>query len=283
MNKKYGSIKKIIDNNNGLRENLTDENKEYYEQLLLYIRSAGLFYDDYEIESLLMQILQDIISAQNHGQSAEEFFGKSPQAAADELIHNLGKSSRKEILKLVGLIFGISSFFTLLNILISPDKGINIFVLILNGLLSFLFVGIIFFIVHKSIYTKIIKGKVVSFLLLWLICTLIIGSFILVYLFTPSMLTVYLSKSLGIFIISLLLVGATIFVFSHNKQDRQIWWPFLPSVWILGLTGIASRLPLIENWMSSSNGRISTTVLVVLSMILFWILTYLSLKEKKVV
>ncbi|WP_446898427.1 DUF1129 family protein [Clostridium sp. LBM24168] len=174
------SIRKIIKQNNQLREKLKSDNKEYYEQLLLYIRSAGLFYDDYEMESLLLQILQDIISSQNDGQSAEEFFGKSPQVAADELIHNLSKSSKKEILKLIGLIFGISSFFVILNVLITHNKGINIFVLILNGLLSFLSVGIIFFIMHKSIYRKIIKGKFASFLILWLLFTLIIILFILI-------------------------------------------------------------------------------------------------------
>lgn len=280
MNKQDNFVRETIEKNNQLRKKLADENKKYYEQLLLYIRSAGLFYDDYEIESLLMQILQDIISAQKDGQSAEEFFGKSPQLAADELIHNLGKSSKKETLKLVGLIFGISSFFEVLNALITPDKGINIIVLILNGLLSFLFVGVVFFIMHKSIYTKIIKGKVASFLLLWLFCSLIIGSFILIQLLIPPLLTIHLSNPLGIFIISILL-GTTALVFSRSKQDRQIWLPFLPFIWILGTVGIASRLPVTENWMSSSNGKITTAVLTGFGFILFWGLTYLCLKEKK--
>lgn len=281
MNKQDNFVRETIEKNNQLRKKLADENKKYYEQLLLYIRSAGLFYDDYEIESLLMQILQDIISAQKDGQSAEEFFGKSPQLAADELIHNLGKSSKKETLKLVGLIFGISSFFEVLNALITPDKGINIIVLILNGLLSFLFVGVVFFIMHKSIYTKIIKGKVASFLLLWLFFSLIIGSFILIQLLIPPLLTIHLSNPLGIFIISILLIGTTALVFSRSKQDRQIWLPFLPFIWILGTVGIASRLPVTENWMSSSNGKITTAVLTGFGFILFWGLTYLCLKEKK--
>lgn len=281
MNKQDNSAKKIIKTNNQLREKLTDENKKYYEQLLLYIRTAGLFYDNHEIESLLLQILQDIISAQNDKQSAEKFFGKSPQAAADELIHNLGKSSKKEILKLVGLVFGISSFFTLLNTLTTQGKGINILVLILNGLVSFLFVGIIVFIMHKSIYTKIIKKKFISFLLLWLISVLVIGSFILIQLFTPSILTIYLSDQLGIFIISILVIGTSIAVFSRNKEDRQLWLPFLPFIWILGIIGIVLRLPLTRNWISSSTGKISAAILTSLGIILVGILTHLNLKEKK--
>ncbi|MFC0903281.1 DUF1129 family protein [Clostridium sp. MT-14] len=281
MNKQNNSVNKIVEQNNQLREKLREENREYYEQLLVYLRSAGLFYDDYEIENLLLQILQDIISAQEDGQSAEEFFGKRPQLAADELIQNLGKSSRKETLKLVGLVFGISSFFELLSALASPDKGINLLVLIIYGLLSFLFVGIVFFIIHKSIYTKVIRGKVASFLFTWLICSLMIGSFILIEIFIPPLLTVHLSNSLGIFIISILLIGSVILAFIRSKQDGRMWWPFLPFIWILGLIGIASRLPVTENWMSGSNGRITSAVLTGVGFILFWVLTYLCLREKK--
>ncbi|WP_195510327.1 DUF1129 family protein [Clostridium tyrobutyricum] len=281
MNKHYNSVEKIINLNNQLREKLSNENKEYYEQLLLYIRSAGLFYDDYEIENLLLQILQDIISAQNDSQSAEDFFGKSPQVAADELIHNLGKCSKKQTLKLVMLIFGISFFFTILNTLTDPDKGINILILILNGILSFLIVGIVFFIIHKSVYTKIIKGKIASFVVLWVFCVLIIGSFVLIQLFTPSILTLHLSKSLGILAIVILIIAVTIWAFSHEKQDRKIWLPFLHFIWISGIIGIISRLSLTEKWMASSNGKITVAILTAFGMIVFWALTYFSLKEKK--
>ncbi|MCH3963927.1 MAG: DUF1129 domain-containing protein [Clostridium sp.] len=281
MNKQNNSVKKAIETNNQLRKKLTDENKEYYEQLLVYIRSAGLFYDDCEIENLLLQILQDIISAQEDGQSAEEFFGKRPQLAVDELIHNLGKASRKETLKLVGLVFGISSFFELLGALTSPDKGINLLVLIIYGMLSFLFVGIVFFIIHRSIYTKIIKGKVASFLFTWLICSLIIGSFILIERFIPPLFTLHLSNIPAILIISMLLIGSVVLVLIHSKQDGRMWWPFLPFVWISGLIGIASRLPMTENWMSSSNGKITSAVLTGFGFIIFWGLTYLCLREKK--
>ena len=232
MNKQNDSVEKSIKTNNQLRKKLTDENREYYEQLLVYIRSAGLFYDDYEIENLLLQILQDIISAQEDGQSAEGFFGKSPQLAADELIHNLGKSSRKEILKLVGLVFGISSFFELLSTLTSSDRGINLLVLI-----------------------KLLVPH--------------------------TLLTIHLSNTFAILVIAIMLIGSLILVFIRSKKDERMWWPFLPFIWILGLIGIASRLPMTESWMSSSDGKITAAVLTGFGFILFWGLTYLYLREKK--
>lgn len=173
------------------------------------------------------------------------------------MIHNLGKSSKKEIFKLTGLVFGISSFFELLGTLSAPDKGINILVLIINGLLSFLFVEIVFFILHKSLYTKIIKGKVATFLFTWLLASLMIGSFVLIELFTLALITIHLSNLLGIFIICILLVGADFIIFNCSKQERHIWWPFLPPIFILCFIGISLRISLTKNWMSSSNGKIA--------------------------
>ena len=86
---------------------------------------------------------------------------------------------------------------------------------------------------------------------------------------------------MGILVIVILIIAVTIWVFSHKKQDRKIWLPFLPFIWILGIIGIASRLAFAEKWMASSNGKIIIVILTVFGMIVFWGLTYFSLKEKK--
>lgn len=281
MSKNNPTVEALVKQNNQLRDELLEENKSYYEDLLTYIRTAGLFYDDLEVERLLMQILQDILSAQHDGQSAEAFFGKSPQKAADALIHNLGKASWKEILKLTGIIFGISSFFELLNALTLPGKGINFLVLMLNGLLSFIVIGIVFYGLHRSIYAKIVKSKVLSFLVLWLACMLIIGLFVLIHVLTPPLLTLYLASPVGILMITILLVGLTIAALRRNKEDRKIWWSFLPPVYIMGLIGILSRLPLTEDWLASSNGRITAAVCIGFGLILNWVITYVNIRAEK--
>lgn len=281
MNKHNKLAKELVNTNNELREKLTSENKKYYEDLLVYIRTAGLFYDDYEIENLLMQILQDIMCAQDNGESAEDFFGKSPKIAANELIHNLGKSSKKETLKLVGLVFGISSLFTLMSALSSEGKGINVIVLILNALLSFLFVKIVFIIVHKSIYTKVTNKKLSFVLFLWLPITIAIGLYVFIELFTPPILVIQLQDTMKIFIIAILLIVSTTFIFIHNKRDGNMWLPFLPFIWILGAIGICQNVPLTRNWMVSSNGKIITITLTILGAIIFWVLTYFNLKDNK--
>lgn len=53
--------------NNELRKNLNDENKIFYENLLLYLRIEGFSRDENKIETHLLIILQDILEAQNDG------------------------------------------------------------------------------------------------------------------------------------------------------------------------------------------------------------------------
>lgn len=281
MNKKNRKVKELIVKNNELREKLFDENKEYYENLLLYIRTSGLFYDDYEIETLLIQILQDVISAQENGESARDFFGKSPQEAANELVSNLGHASKFEILKLVGIIFGISAFFPILSML-GTDKGINPIVIILDGILSFITIGIAFIILHRGIYGRIIKNKIVSFVLLWILLTLIIGTFTLIYIFTPDIWNFYITSNIKISIIILILLLSIFTVAIKKREDRRMIVPFLPTIWIFGVIGICSNISWTKEWMSSRDGKIISVILIISATVLFYLLTYLLNREKKI-
>ena len=53
---------KLINENNQLRENLNSENKRYYEDLLVYIRSKSTFNREKDVEQLLLDMLHDITS-----------------------------------------------------------------------------------------------------------------------------------------------------------------------------------------------------------------------------
>ena len=76
----------LIEKNNQLREQLNPANKAYYENLLLYLRTKSLSKNDHQVETLLLEILQDMLEAQANGVSSEDYFGKSPQTYANDLI-----------------------------------------------------------------------------------------------------------------------------------------------------------------------------------------------------
>lgn len=279
MSKQETNIQIIINQNNELREKLTEGNKAFYEDLLVYTRTAGLLYNDQEIESNLMQILQDILLAQNDGESAESYFGKNPQEVADELIQNMGKVSKKEFLKLVGLLFGISSFFSLFSQLTSIGNQLNLLVLVLNGLISLLGVSAATYAVHKSVYLKIARKKYLSFLLIWLASCLIIGAFVLVEIFTPSVFILTI-PNLGVMIIIVVLVLAvTINAITSAKEKQILRWALIPFVWSMGGVGLAMRFEATQAFMLSTNGKIMTAVLAVVGLIIYVGLSYLATKE----
>ena len=86
------NIKKMITQNNQLREKLTNENKVYYENLLLYLRFEGIIRDEEKIEAFLLEVLQDILLAQQDGISAKSYFGKEPKVIADDFLVTLPRS-----------------------------------------------------------------------------------------------------------------------------------------------------------------------------------------------
>ena len=81
--------KELIETNAVLQESLTKENEKYYGNLLIYIRIMAFFRDVKKSEELLLEVLRDILDAQEQGLSAEEYFGENPKKVAFENISNI--------------------------------------------------------------------------------------------------------------------------------------------------------------------------------------------------
>ena len=277
MGKKDHEAKLLVEKNNQLREKLTDENKRYYEDILLYMRTTSIFYDENEVETLLFQILQDIISAQNNGETAEDYLGKDPKLVADELISQLTKASLKQRLKLTFLVFGVSSLFSILGSITDPNKGINIMVLFLNAIFSFILIEVTFLAVHKSVYIKINLGKIKTFIVIWILCIFVIGGYVLIQLLTPNILTVHFSNKVGIIFITLILVFSIALIVG---KKHEMWYPFIPFILICSLTGIFARISLTYEWIVSSNGKVTVSVLTLIAIGISYYWSYLKVKEQ---
>ena len=166
---KNNTAKQLIEQNNKYREQLTPENKAYYEDILLYMRTFGFFHEELETERHLMTILQDILEAQKHGESAEEYFGKNPKEIVDQLTKQFDKPSWKSIFKMSGWIFLISSFYTICGSFTAPTLQVNIFALLLGGILSIALVYGAFKLLHLSIYIKKQFPKIIKFFVVWIL------------------------------------------------------------------------------------------------------------------
>src|SRR5579875_167936 len=162
------AAEELIKQNNKLRELLSPENKVYYEDILLYMRTFGFFYEELETEQHLMTILQDILEAQKHGESAEEYFGKNPKEIVDQLTKQLDKPSWKSIFKMSGWIFLISSFYVIVSGFTAPVLKVNVFVIVLNGIFSIGFIYGVFKLLHLSIYIKVKLPRPIKFFVMWI-------------------------------------------------------------------------------------------------------------------
>lgn len=77
------NAEELIQINNEKRKELTKENKEYYEDMLVYVR---LSYDksEQETEEILTELLDHLVEAQEEGTTAKDVFGQEPKKYADE-------------------------------------------------------------------------------------------------------------------------------------------------------------------------------------------------------
>ena len=91
------TTKELIEENNEKRESLTVENEKYYSNLLMYIRSR-LTLSERSIEEVLMEMLDHLLEGQEEGKTAEDIFGEDPLGYADELIEQLPKEKKRDLI-----------------------------------------------------------------------------------------------------------------------------------------------------------------------------------------
>jgi uncharacterized membrane-anchored protein len=233
-------VNELIKRNNELRELLTPENKAYYEKILLYMRTYGIFYDDLEIEQHLMVILQDLLEAQKHGESAESFFGKNPKEMMDEMKKQLDRPSWKNIFQIIGLVFLISSFFEVVGSFSAPVFKFNLFTILFNGLFSIFLVYVIFKVLHRGIYFERPWPKFVKFLVIWLSASAIFAVFVLFHVLAPKQGEVTISSPFDWLFTLVVLIFVTIYVFFKRKKEYYGSFVFVA---LMGLFGIFWRLP----------------------------------------
>ncbi|UTR06145.1 DUF1129 family protein [Alkalihalobacillus sp. LMS6] len=116
----------LIEANNQKREVLTEENKQIYEDFLMYLRT-DIRIAEQEAEEVLMDILDHLLDAEKEGKSAPHLFGDDPKAYAEELIAHLPKEKKRHwfgllggalahtlafLFVLQGILYGVLPFFT---------------------------------------------------------------------------------------------------------------------------------------------------------------------------
>lgn len=258
---------------NRIEEELTGSNKKYFDDLRMYLVTAGLFFDEEEINQQVYELGSDLLEAQKNNEWAEDYFGKDAQAAADEMIRHFKKSSLKERVKLSSLAVGIFWLFKLMGDFSgSGPVRLNL----LGYFFSAIFVMIVLFgvfkMIHYSIYnkSKLFKGnKGMNLILSSLAFLIIIGGFVLIHLYTPMLGVVTIPAPYDLVLIGLLLIGYILTIVGMKWRD---FYPTIVIVSVLCLFGIAYRLPFLEPLLSGKNGLLINlgVLLVAYAVYIFW-------------
>jgi len=271
------SVEEMIQKNNDLREELTDENKAYYEKILLYVRFKGLFSDDEVLETLLLNILYDILDAQQAGTSAERYFGQEPQAYLDEMFKELPKVPLRKKGLVFYMVFGISSGVSLFSTLTQKVPSINVLTILLNACISMLVVYGVFKFLEKMTFSmkkgSKIKEYLATFVIGVLVTLLFVGSFILGNQFLSFSIPVVLANA--IVIVAMLVVS-----FLLIKKKQKMYYSYILFGWFLVLITMIGRLEITQQLFKSKFMVILTVVLILgASVLASWHSTKVMLKE----
>ncbi|EJV55586.1 DUF1129 domain-containing protein [Bacillus cereus] len=273
---KNNSAKQLVEKNNKLREQLSPENKVYYEDILIYMRTFGFFYEELETERHLMSILQDILEAQKHGESAEEYFGKNPKEIVDQLTKQFDKPSWKSIFKISGWIFLISTFYFIVGSFTASSLQVNVFVILLNGIFSVALVYCIFKLLHLSIYIKMQLPKLIKFFVVWIMAMIPFGVFFLIQLFTPKQGIVKIGSPFDWIAILVILIVSTVYVIFKKKREL---FGGLTFVITLGVFGLLLRIPQTKEFFQDGKNQTFVVLGIIVPIALYVLVEWLLLRK----
>lgn len=281
MKEQMMKTKEMIEMNNELRKNLNDENKIFYENLLLYLRIEGFSRDENKIETHLLMILQDILEAQNDGITAETYFGKNPKVIADELLAEMPRSPWEFIKTGLYAVMGYMGV-SFLPALMTAGKPVDIGALGLSGLYLFGIVLILFKYIGRTIYNVniMIQNKILKFLVTFIAVSIGIAAVILIEILVKTPVRFQLDGWFGIIVIILgLLIGAFFFI---RQKDKTFSLPFVIYLCGAGVLGIMTRLPKIGHFlMATQNGRYIVVGIIIVLLMVFWLWNVIIAKKLK--
>ena len=89
----------LLKHNNELRLQLNEENKKFYEELLVACRMKNTAKNESALEIQLLEILQDLILYQKQGKSFTDVFGNDINKLSSSIIAELPKENKMKILR----------------------------------------------------------------------------------------------------------------------------------------------------------------------------------------
>ena len=99
------NITDLIKQNNELRSQLNEENKKYYEELLIACRMKNITKKESELEIQLLEILQDLILYQKQGKNFTDVFRNDIDKLSSSILLELPKENKVKLLRFILVYF----------------------------------------------------------------------------------------------------------------------------------------------------------------------------------
>lgn len=216
--------KELLKKNNENEKNILEENDEIYTNMIVYLRGANI--SEYNQEKVREDLIAMIVDGQERGDDIQKVIGENYKEICDEIIAEIPKKTVKEnvmyalmlTLDIVWIVGVISVIKTLIIMLAKNSKDMT-FVFSLGDLISW---GMIVFVAYLVVYyicsttfreKERETNKVLSFIIIWFICCIILCAIIL-----PSLLIKETIFSVHIGVAAL--IFGTIFVISRIMSLR---------------------------------------------------------------
>jgi DNA-binding ferritin-like protein (Dps family) len=224
--------KDFIKLNNDMRDKLSEENKEIYEDMLVYIRLNGNK-SEQQTEEVLFELLEHLLEAQKEGKTARDVFGNDLRKYCDELIAEIPGEEKSFaflfgayiVIYFLGILstfhgignFALHQFFDVGSNDFTFSIGSGITVVIIDLLILSAFIIIVLKWLKNSTFKEKKPNKWVEFLQLWFISMIFIGAAVVVPIIMPSF-----GSEITIPVLSFAVVGIIFFFISFmlNKKFR---------------------------------------------------------------
>ena len=228
----------LIEENDQLRKQLTPENKQYYEELMTYIRANSTFKSDLDVEQILLDILNDILEAQSNNQTAQSYFSKNPKESADDILKSLPRNLTETLKFALSIALGYIVVFMIPS-LTTPGIKTDLGNLIIMGIVSFILANIILWLVGQTIYQRKVVKFVIDAIAVLLFAAVVAGS---IFLKTP--LSFETNGTVGIILIAIVFLIMT-YIYIGIFKHRMPWTIIYVVLTIDAIIGVLSRIPVI--------------------------------------
>ena len=242
-------IATIIKQNAAMRQKLNPENQAYWDKLVERMREQPKYADEGFLQRELRDLLDEVVAAQDAGQTAADYLGGGPATVAIAL----GKLPRSRPwwqnwdLLVPLLIFTLG---TILPGVILPAVPLQLLLVAVQYGLFIIAMGLGVWLTHR--FTA--RGRLIG----WLVIIVgLLAAMSLAARLVPVRGLVYLTRvggSLTLIVFALVVTGLA---WWQNRQHPNSWLPaVLGSLWITTLLALLARNQLTSGLMVTSAGNV---------------------------